>query len=363
MNARVQRLAAKLREEGADALLAHAPLTMGYLAGFWEDAHERFLALVVNKEGRVRLIAPTLSENQARRIGIADVVPFGDGDDPLALLKATCEEWGLKALAVDDFTPAMHLLAMQKTLPDATFQRGGTLVVPLLREKGDDEIALMRKTAKVADEAYRDVLPNLRAGLTEREVATMFQEAMTDRGGKPTFTIVAAGEAGAEPHHLSDDRPLKHGDVVILDFGCGVEGYQSDVTRTVAIGEASEEAKEAYRAVRRAHMASRAVARAGVTCGEVDAAARQSLERDGLAQWFIHRVGHGIGLEGQREPSVAPGSSLELLNNECFSVEPGVYLPGRFGIRIETIVTVTEDGCESLNEDPAEELLVVGGGL
>ncbi|CAN5388248.1 Xaa-Pro peptidase family protein [soil metagenome] len=359
MNARVQRLADKLREEGVDALLAHAPLTMGYLAGFWEDAHERFLALVVTKDAKVRLIAPALSEAQARRIGITDIVPFGDDGDPLALLKATCEEWGLKTLAVDDFTPTMHLLAMQKALPTTTFQRGGTLVVPLLREKGEDELALMRKTAKVADEAYREVLPLIREGMTEREVAGMLSAAMESRGGKTTFTIVAAGEAGAEPHHLSDDRPLKRGDVVILDFGCGVEEYQSDVTRTVAIGEASEEAREVYRAVRRAHMASRAIAKAGVTCGEVDAAARQSLEKDGLAKWFIHRVGHGIGLEGQREPSVAPGSLLPLLNNECFSVEPGVYLPGKFGIRIETIVTVTPDGCESLNEDPTEEITVV----
>ncbi|RYG46553.1 aminopeptidase P family protein, partial [bacterium] len=356
MNDRISRLSAKLRENGVDALLAHSSLTMGYLAGFWEDAHERFLALVVTKDGKVRLIAPSLSEAQARRIGISDIVPFGDDGDPLGLLAATCEEWGLKSLAVDDFTPAMHLLAMQAKLPDATFQRGGTLVVPLLREKGADELALMRKTAKVADEAYHEVLPQIREGMTEREVAGMLSAAMESRGGKTTFTIVAAGPGGAEPHHLSDDTPLKRGDVVILDFGCGVEEYQSDVTRTVAIGEVSEEAREAYRAVRRAHMASREIARPGVTCGEVDAAARQSLVADGLAEWFIHRVGHGIGLDGQREPSVAPGSSLRLLNNECFSVEPGVYLPGKFGIRIETIVTVTEDGCESLNEDPSEEI-------
>lgn len=182
---------------------------------------------------------------------------------------------------------------------------------------------------------------------------------MAAQGGVPDFCILGAGANGAEPHHANDDTKLKSGDVVILDFGCSVDQYRSDITRVVAVGEAAEEAKHVYDIVYRAHHAGLAAVRAGVTSGEVDAACRKVIADAGYGEFFNHRTGHGIGIEGHEEPYIVGGSDLRLEIGDCFSIEPGIYLPGRFGVRIENIVTITENGPESLNEDPSPTLIEV----
>lgn len=358
---RIERLAGILQELGIDAYFAQTSVSMRYLADFGENAHERFLALCIRSTGECRLICPALSAEQARRAGIQDIRPWRDGEDPLALFGQIADDWNLRSgiMAVDDAMPAQMLLSMQSVLPAALFRAGQPVLGRLRRAKDARELDAMRRAARIADDAYLAVLGYIRPGLTENEVSEFLSAEMKRRGGVPTFSIVGTGPNGAEPHHLNDDTVLREGDVVILDFGCDVDGYQSDITRTVALGHASGEAKAAYCTVYAGHMAARKAIAPGVTAGSVDHGARAVIEAAGMGELFCHRTGHGIGMEGHEEPYIIGDSDVALAVGDCFSIEPGVYKAGAFGIRIENIVTVTESGHASLNDEPAPELTVV----
>ena len=358
---RIERLTQELESAGVDAFFAWSPVSMSYLHGFGEGGGERFITLAVRNEGDVRMICPGLSETQAGRAGIRDVRSWRDGEDPLNHFKELIDDWSLATgmVAVDDEMPAQMLLRMQAAAPQAHFRTGSEILSKLMRVKEPQELAWMRKAAQIADQALGAGLEAIRPGVTELEVEDALNEEMRRLGGRPAFCIVAAGANGAEPHHLSDETVIQKGDVVVLDFGCTVAGYYSDITRMVAVGEASKEAREVHEIVLRAHRAARNAIRPGVTAESIDRAARQVIEDAGYGQQFMHRLGHGIGMRGHEEPNMVAGNIHLLEPGNCFSVEPGIYLPGKFGVRIENIVTVTEDGHESLNAEPADELTTV----
>jgi len=332
---------------------------MGYLHGFHEHAGERFMALCIHSSGQVRMICPALSRSQATRAGFEDIRSWKDGEDPLALFEELADDWALKSaiIAVDSDMPARMLLQMQSVLPAALFKSGETSLAQLMRIKEQDEVDLLLKAGKIADGAFLAVFPLLHAGLTERAVAKMLADAMSERGGQPTFTIVATGANSAEPHHLTDGTVLADGDVLIMDFGCEVGGYNSDITRTVSVGKASDKAKQVYEIVYGAHMAGRAASRAGVTCGSVDAAARGVIVDAGFGPYFVHRTGHGLGMNVHEEPYIIGGSEVVLEPGNCFSIEPGIYLAGELGVRVENIVVATEGGHLSMNAEPSAVLL------
>lgn len=315
----------------------------------------------IHRDGRTMLICPALARSQAERAGVQNIRSWKDGEDPVALFKQLAEEWGVKAgiMAVDDETPATMLLAMQEALPAALYRPGGSLLANLTREKDAEELAAMKKAADIADAAFPKVLDRIRPGVTEAEVVEALFTEMRKLGGIPTFGVCATGANGAEPHHNSDDTQIQLGDVVVLDFGCSVDGYNSDITRTVCCGNASEEAKEIYRIVYKAHMSARERIKPGVSAGSVDDGARSVITEAGYGEYFFHRTGHGIGLRIHEEPFIISGSEHALVPGECFSIEPGIYQQGKFGVRIENIVTVTENGYESFNVDPAPELFEV----
>ncbi|HTQ10627.1 MAG TPA: M24 family metallopeptidase, partial [Fimbriimonadaceae bacterium] len=226
--------------------------------------------------------------------------------------------------------------------------------------KDAEELGLLRKAGKIADDAFDAVRLKIKAGMTELEVDQMLQDAMRGFGGRPAFCIVATGPASAEPHHLSDSTVIEEGHMVVLDFGCSVEGgYMSDITRTVFVGKPSEEAKKVYDIVYRSQAAGRAAIRAGVAPQDVDRAARKVIADAGYGEYFVHRTGHGLGMRGHEEPFIIEGNEEPLEPGQCFSVEPGIYLPGRFGVRIENIVAATSDGHESMNREPSETLIEV----
>lgn len=358
---RVARLAECLKEEGVDAYFAQTPTSLGYLQGFQEDAHERFMALGINSKGDVVLISPALSATQAKRAGVTDVRTWTDSESPLALFEKLAEEWNLRAsvIAVDNQMPAKMLLDMQSTLPAALFKAGQSLLGQLIRRKDAQELALMRQSAKIADSVWTELQGFIRPGLTESDVDDWIRQQFRDRGAEPTFCIVASGPGGAEPHHLSDSTVLKSGDVVVTDFGASYKGYQSDITRMVALGHASQKAQDVYKIVYDAHMTGRQAVKAGVSGAEVDASARKVIDDAGFGPYFFHRLGHGIGMSIHEEPYVAASNSAPLEPGNCFSIEPGIYLAGEFGIRIENIVTCTEDGHESFNAEPSATLTVV----
>lgn len=342
--------------------LGWAPPTLGYLSGFFESAGERFMALAVRSTGESRFICPRLSVSQAKRAGIEAIDAWGDGEDPLELFRRLSVDWGLRTavLAVDDDMPARMLLQMQSALPAALFKAGSYALAELTRCKDIGELELMSSAARIADGAIPSGIDAVRPGATEREVARALSEAMANLGGNPTFCIVATGANAAEPHHLSDDTRIEAGDVVVMDFGCEVGGYQSDITRTVCCGRAGDEVKRVYEIVFRAQAKAREAIRAGVPAQEVDRAARKVIEGAGFGAYFTHRTGHGIGLRVHEEPNIVEGNDRPLEEGNCFSIEPGIYLPERFGVRIENIVTVTQGGHRSLNEEPAPEILETG---
>ncbi len=359
---RTARLASALQSDGIDCFIAQQPISMGYLHGFHEHAGERFMALCIHSSGSVRLICPALSRSQATRAGFTDIVSWKDGEDPLALFEQLADEWGLKSaiIAVDSDMPARMLLQMQATLPAALFKSGEDTLAQLMRIKETTEVDLLLKAGSIADEAFVEVLPQIKAGLTENQVARLLRDAMANRGGKPTFTIVATGPNSAEPHHLTDDTVLAEGDTLILDFGCEYEDYNSDITRTVSVGPASAKAKEVYGIVYAAHMAARVASKAGVTAGSVDSAARTVIADAGYGQYFVHRTGHGLGMNVHEYPFIIGGSEFILEPGNCFSIEPGIYLPGDLGVRIENIVVSTEDGHQSMNAEPSPVILQAG---
>lgn len=362
MQDRIARLAATLAEEGVDAFLASDPITMGYLHDFHEDGHERFLTLAVSATGECELICPALTANQAERVGIRNIRPWRDGENPLALFQDLADRWSLKAgiLAVDDDMSARMLLQMQDALPAALFKPGQSLVGRLMRRKSHEEIALLKEAGRIADETFLAVHPQIRAGMSEVQVQEMLESEMRRRGGQPEFCIVATGPGSAEPHHMNDETVLTKGDVLILDFGCRRSNYISDITRTVAVGYASDKAREVYQVVLAAHQAGRAAVRPGVAPEAVDAAARKVIEDAGYGEYFVHRTGHGVGMRVHEEPYIVAGNAEPLQVGECFSVEPGIYLPGEFGIRIENLVACGTDGEISLNAEPPDNLIVVG---
>lgn len=358
---RIQTLAREMKRAGIDALFASSPVTMSYLHGFGEGGHERFLALGFHVDGHVALICPALTETQARACGIGDVRPWKDGDDPMVLFRQLASQWKLRSsvIAVDDDMPAAMLLKMQQALPAALFRPALDVVSRLMAEKDADELTKLRQAAAIADGAFPVALRALKPGATERQVAEAIKGAMAEAGGFPEFCIVAAGPNGAMPHHLTDDTVIQPGDVVIMDFGCSVDGYLSDITRTVCVGTASDEAKRTYETVYRAFTAGIAAAKPGVACEEVDRAARTVIQEAGQGDYFVHRTGHGIGMRGHEPPYIVAGNHTPLHVGNCFSVEPGIYFPGKFGVRIENIVTVTPQGAESLNEIPSATLIEV----
>ena len=358
---RIERLLAELQSGGIDAFFAWSPVTMTYLHGFGEGGGERFLTLAIRNEGDVRMICPALSETQAKRAGIKDVRSWRDGEDPVALFRELAEDWNLRSaiLAIDDELPAHMLLRMQDVLPPALYRTGSELLSKLMRVKDKNEMDLMREAAQIADKALAAGLGAIRPGVTELAVEDAINAEMRRLGGRPAFCIVATGANGAEPHHLSDETVLQKGDVVVMDFGCTVQGYYSDITRMAAVGEASSAANEIYKIVLRAHKAGRNAIRPGVTAESIDRAARQVIEDAGYGPQFMHRLGHGIGMRGHEEPNMVAGNMHLLEVGNCFSVEPGIYLPGKFGVRIENIVAVSDGGHQSFNDEPADELTVV----
>ncbi|HEC35887.1 MAG TPA: peptidase M24 family protein [Anaerolineae bacterium] len=227
----------------------------------------------------------------------------------------------------------------------------------LLRMRKDaGELARMRRAVAVAEAALRAALSQLQAGMTEREVAGLLMVEILRAGGEgvPFQPIIVAGPNAASPHAVPSDRPIRPGETVVIDCGATVEGYASDITRTVAIGRLPEEMIQVYEVVREANAAGLARAGPGVAAQEVDRAARAVIEAGGYGAYFIHRTGHGLGLEGHEPPYIVEGNQEPLQAGMTFTVEPGIYLPGRGGVRIEDDVVVTSEGAESLTTFPRE---------
>ena len=356
----LKQLAERLRQEKLDAILLGPSSDLEYLAGLSLFADERFKGIVVLADGRVFSIVPKLYREQMESVlgpECPDCV-WDDAEGFLEKVSARWKEFALqgKKVAVNDGIRAVDLIDLQRVLPGTTFVNGHYVVEAMRLVKSPGEMDLLRKAARIADEAFTELLPSIRPGVREGEVARRLEDLLLEKGadGLSFPTIVASGPNGSNPHYMGSSRVLCEGDPVVIDFGCTYRGYCSDTTRTVFVGKASEEDQAIYRVVLEANLAGEAAAREGASAQDVDRAARSVIEKAGFGEYFINRTGHGIGVAVHEAPYIMEGNLQELRKGMAFSVEPGIYIPGRLGIRIEDIVLVTENGAEPLSALPKE---------
>ncbi|AKN16912.1 dipeptidase PepE [Mycobacterium haemophilum DSM 44634] len=351
---------------GLTGLVISPGYDLRYLVGSRAQTFERFTALVLPAAGEPTVVVPRLERaslhaSAVMELGLA-VRDWVDGEDPYQLVSDALGG-APAATAVTDSMPALHLLPLTCVL-DVLPVLATDILRGLRMIKEAAEVDALRKAGAAIDRVHARVPEFLVPGRTEAEVAADIAEAIVAEGhSEVAFVIVGSGPHGADPHHEYSDRELRVGDIVVVDIGGAyAPGYHSDSTRTYSIGEPNDDVVQQYSVLQRAQRAAFEAVRPGVTAEQVDAAARDVLAEVGLAEYFVHRTGHGIGLSVHEEPYIVAGNDLPLAAGMAFSVEPGIYFPGRWGARIEDIVVVTEDGAFSVNNRP-HELIVVPVGV
>lgn len=366
--ARFRAVREALRRRGMAAGLVTHPTSMRYLTG-WSNPSKRFSGLLVPADGDPVLLLPALEAEGARAATVLPLVTWNDGEDPFARLAGLLVQAGAGggALALEqEAFPVGQLVRVAGALNLAPGEllASATDLSPVLSDlrecKGEDEIALMQRAADMVNPALDAALKAIRPGITERELARTLEDAMAAAGaeGVAFDTHVLFGPASALPHGETSGRALERGQVVLMDFGALYRGYRSDITRTVCCGEWPEELARVYDVVLAANRAGIAAVKPGVALGDVDRAARRVIEEAGYGEYFIHRTGHGLGLEIHEEPYVVAGNQKLLRPGNVVTIEPGVYLPGVGGVRIEDDVVVTETGCRVLTSWTKERLSV-----
>jgi Xaa-Pro aminopeptidase len=346
----------RAREAAAGTGLVIAPGSdLRYLIGQSGGSLERLTSLVIPADGAPALVVPKLEApgfDGLTELGV-EIITWVDGVDPYNLVADRLS--GAERVAVSDFTPALHVFGFRDALPKAEQVLAGPIVRELRMRKDAAEIDALRKAGAAIDRVHARVGEWLRPGRTEAEVGADIAAAIVEEGHtEADFVIVGSGPNGASPHHALSDRVIEAGDVVVVDIGGPVaEGYNSDSTRTYAVGTPRDaDVAATYAVLQEAQQAAVDAVRPGATAESIDAAARDVIAAAGFGEYFIHRTGHGIGLDVHEEPYIVAGNELLLEEGMAFSVEPGIYQAGRWGARIEDIVVVTADGGESMNNQP-----------
>jgi len=361
---RLKAAAAAADTAGVAGLVVTPGYDLRYLLGSRAQTFERLTALVIPAGGAPVMVVPRLElaalrESAAADLGLA-VQDWVDGENPYDMVADALG--GHARAAVTDSMPALHLLPLAERL-GAVPVLGTAIMASLRMHKDLAEIEALRTAGAAIDRVHARVPEFLVPGRTEADVAADITEAIVAEGhSEAAFVIVGSGPNGADPHHECSDRVLQEGDIVVVDIGGPVEpGYNSDSTRTYSLGQPAAMIAEQYAVLQRAQAAGVAAVRPGVTAEQVDAAARDVLADAGLAEYFVHRTGHGIGLSVHEEPYIVAGNDLVLAEGMAFSVEPGIYFPGHWGARIEDIVIVTADGALAVNARPHELTVVPVG--
>ncbi|MFE1854723.1 M24 family metallopeptidase [Streptomyces sp. NPDC002387] len=358
--ARMRRAAEAADAAGLAGLLIAPGPDLVWLTGYRPVETERLTLLVLRAGQDPVLVVPTLEAPDAAEAAGAPALTlrdWTDGKDPYGAAAALLGARG--RYGISDNAWALHLLGLRERLPDVGHV-ALTRALPMLRAVKDAaELDRLAAAGTAADAAYEEILKVAFGGRREREVAEDLAGLLRRFGhAQVDFTIVASGPNGANPHHEAGERVIQRGDMVVLDFGGLKHGYGSDTSRTVHVGEPTDEERKVHDLVRAAQEAGFRAVGPGAACQDVDRAARAVIDDAGYGAYFIHRTGHGIGVTTHEPPYMIEGEEQPLVPGMCFSVEPGVYLPGRFGVRIEDIVAVTEDGGRRLNETSREMAIV-----
>ncbi|MFE7070247.1 aminopeptidase P family protein [Streptomyces sp. NPDC057620] len=359
--ARMERAARAADEAGLAGVLVAPGPDLVWLTGYAPPAATERLTLLVLAAGQDPvLVVPTLEAPDAERAVGAPALKlrdWTDGKDPYSATAPLLDASG--RYGVSDNAWALHLLGLQKELPGTSYVSLSEGLPMLRAVKDSAELERLAAAGAAADATYEEILKVAFAGRRESDVAGDLADLLRHFGHEQVdFTVVGSGPNGASPHHEAGSRVIEHGDTVVLDFGGLKHGYGSDTSRTVHVGEPDAEEQRVHDIVRAAQQAACEAVRPGIACQDVDRVARAHITEAGYGDRFIHRTGHGIGVTTHEPPYMIEGEEQPLVPGMCFSVEPGIYLPGRFGVRIEDIVTVTEDGGRRLNETPREMAVV-----
>ncbi len=347
---RLSNLRAWMALHDLNAAYLTRPVSIAYLTGFSADPHERLMPLAVRPDGATLIVPALEHENAAMHSAQVAVVSWRDGEDPYELVRDALEESKRLGVEKEHLTvqaaEALGARAGAREIVDIAPE-----VRRLRRTKSPAELEKLARAAAITDAVADEVMGRLGSGLSELEVSIRLGAAISAQGATLAFeTLVQSGPNTAVPHHHPSGRTLAAGDLVLLDFGAACEGYRADTTRMAVVGAPSARKLEIHRLVLAAHDAAVGAVRAGTTAGAVDAAARDVIAAAGLGDRFFHRVGHGLGLEAHEDPSLDPGSKTVLEAGMVMTIEPGVYIPGWGGVRIEDDVVVEAKGCRVLTK-------------
>jgi Xaa-Pro aminopeptidase len=346
-----ERIRDELGRAGADALWVHPSVNFAYLTGLRPLALERPTALVVLAGGGLRVLAPLMLAPELEQIDGADVCSWTDAEGPEVAIERVLD--GVGRCVVDPSLPVATAFALQAARPGLELELDLGIVAGLRRRKAADELALLRAAAREADAAVAWIAGLELAGRSELELSLELQAHFLSRGVQPYGGyVVATGANAALPHHETGDMPIAPDAPLLADLGCTVSGYHSDITRVFFPGAPAGDVAEAYAVICAAHDAVIAGLEPGLPCEEADRLARDVIDAAGWGERFVHRTGHGVGLEIHEEPYLRAGNPDRLEPGNVFSVEPGIYVPGRFGLRYENLVHLGQDGPELLNASP-----------
>ena len=351
-NIRIKKLIEVLKEKEISGYISGLSTDMYYLTGFYSLQSERFTGLFISTEGDPILLVPELNFNQiSEAVSIKKIVTWNELENPFKKFALIVQERSLSTskIAVDDTLRSNFLLALQEKLPKVKFISGSKLVGILRRVKSNHEKELMMYIGNITDKVMEKAISAIQAGVSELKIANLIENSFKEFGAKygGDIPLVASGPYSAQPHYSATEKVIVDGESVVMDFGGIWKHYRSDITRTVFIGNPPKEYLKIYNIVRKAQEAGKQSIKPGCTCEEIDQIVRNIIKEQGYGQYFIHRTGHGIGLDFHEEPYIVEGNKIILEPGMTFSIEPGIYLPGKYGVRIEDCVIVTEKGAQS----------------
>lgn len=358
LNSRLLRLEKLMAAAQVDAVVLNPGPTLIYLTSLHFHLMERPTLFLFRRGERPVIILPELETAKLNDLQFPLTV-HTYGDDPSTwqeLINQALRPWRKGSLVVGLEAQRIRFLEMdflQKAIPEARFGAAESVLGSLRAQKDRQEVSLMRKAAEIAQSALTSLLPHIKPGVTEQELESELTIHLLRTGSSselPFSPIIAGGPNSANPHAVPSSRPLGSGELLVIDWGASFDGYFSDLTRTFAVGEVDSELREIYEVVKAANAAGRAAGKPGVTAGSVDAAARKVIEDAGYNKYFTHRTGHGLGMEAHESPYIYAGNPLILEEGMTYTIEPGIYLPGKGGVRIEDDVVITASGCESLSD-------------
>lgn len=348
---RIQRVRDEMAIHGVDALILSVGHDMPYLMGYHAMPLERLTMLVVPRSGKVSLVIPRLEAPRVQEMtDVFEMFPWNETDDPVALTHRLLGD--AHTVAVGDQMWSRFLVDLLSLRPQSRYVRSVVVMEALRSQKDDAEIAALKAAGAAADRVAAQLqsgqIPLV--GRTEAEVSADLSARLLAEGHqKVNFAIVAAGENAASPHHHPGSRVIQRNEIVLCDFGGTMNGYCSDITRCVVVGTPSQEILDAYAVLMEAQSAGVAAGKIGVPCEHVDVATRSIIDAAGYGEYFVHRTGHGIGMEEHEDPYMVAGNTTPIAHGHAYSVEPGIYVPGKWGMRLEDIVVATHDGPVPMN--------------